>query len=312
MSDTPWWDIRPGLNKTADEHARRLNFIWRQIIDPCDAPITVWLWAFWPAFWHLVLQWYTIDISQILIAYLRPGFRAFGARNKRHWGGGQRGRRPGGKKGRLNPLNFDPNEFIGSEILGWDEIPGKGPFPGELWFWTIEGLIERVQFYWMVMDLGTEFLYEWASAVARTSYCHARDDGVLLATAPGYPQSGIFGWDAMGILDAVKIRNIDFWNGYGVSSSVGPGQVLATASMQCIIEGAGGGYAMLRVRCLTGPRAGLTMEVREDVTAGGTVSLAATGPTGAFEGWIAEIKVNGLFNIIGPTLNYHAIAPNPE
>lgn len=311
MASAPWWDIRPGLSHTADEHARRLNFIWKQIIDPCDAPITVWLWAFWPAFWHLVLQWYTIDIQQILIAYLRPGFRAFGARSKKHWGGGTRGKRPGSKWGKLNPINFDPNDYIGGELLGFDDIPGKGPFPGELWFWTIEGLIERVQFWWMVMDLGTAFLYEWASTVAKTSYCHARDDGVLLARAPGYPLLGIFGWDAMGILDAVKIRNIDFWNGYGVSCGVGPGQVLATAGLECVAEGTGGGWAEMRVRCLTGPRAGLDMTVRADIAAGETVAMAAQGPTGIFETWIAEIRVNGLFNVVEPTLNFHAVSPNP-
>jgi hypothetical protein len=172
-------------------------------------------------------------------------------------------------------------------------------------------VIERVQFWWMVMDLGTAFLYEWASTVAKTSYCHARDDGVLLARAPGYPLLGIFGWDAMGILDAIKMRNIDFFNGYGVASGVGPGQVLATASLQCVLEGEGGGWAMMRVRCLTGPRAGLTMEVREDVAEGAQVLLAAQGPTATNEAWMAEIKVNGLFNVIAPTLNFHATSPNP-
>lgn len=308
MAEGDWWDIRPSLSKKADEHAHRLNFIWKNIIDPCDAPITIWLWAFWPAFWKLVLQWYTIDITQILIAYLRPGFRAFGARSKKHWGSGTRGKRGGSKWTKLNPINFDPNDFIGGELLGWDEIPGKGPFPGELWFWTIEGLIERVQFYWMVMDLGTEFLYDWMSAVANTSYCHARDDGVLLATAPGYPLLGIFEWNAMGILEVIKQRNIDFFNGYGVGSGVGSGNVMATASMECIADLGFGTSASIRVRCLTGPRAGLTMEQSYTAMPGEKVNGCAYGQTGAYEVWMGEIKVHGLWQIHDPTLNYHAVA----
>lgn len=311
MADTPWWDIRPQLSRTADEHARRLNFVWKQIIDPCDAPITVWLWAFWPAFWHLVLQWYTIDITQIFIAYLRPGFRAFKVRSKKHWGSGTRGKRGGSKWSKLNPVNFDPNEFIGNDILGWDEIPMKGPFPGELWFWAIEGVIERAQFLWMVMDLGSAFLYEWTSAVARTQYCHARDDAVLTATAADYPQSGIFGWDPMGILTAVKMRNLTFWNGYGVATNVGPGQILALAGLECIPSGTPNPWAELRVRCVSGPRTGYEMLVHNDFTEGQTQDMAATGPTAGQETWLAEIRVNGLFLIKSPTLQFHATARNP-
>lgn len=311
-SDPPnnWWNPLPYLSDTADKEAQRLNFVWKQLMDPCDAPITVWAWAFWPAFKHLVLAWYAIDIKQIVRTAVRPKFRAFSLRGRSHFGGREKGKRPGGKGGKFNPLEFDPSGWIGDQLNPYDEWPGFGPAPGELWVWSIIDIFERVAYYWMVLDLGSEFLYEWASGVASSSYCHARDDAVLLATAPGYPLLGIFGWDAMGILNAVKMRHIAFFNGFGAAADFGPGTVLATCHGENL-DGFPGAYIEIRVRCLTGPRAGYLNMLHQDVEPFGSADMAISVDFNGGEVWIGEIKVNGGWQIHNPTLHMHATAKQP-
>ncbi len=89
-----------------------------------------------------------------------------------------------------------------------------------------------------------------------TKYCHARDDAVLLASAPGYPLLGIFGWDAVGILDVVKMRHIDFFNGFGVAQNIGHGAVALTFGFKNTGGGLGPPWIEARLTCLSGPRAG--------------------------------------------------------
>lgn len=303
----PWWDVRPTISNIADEQDRKIQFIWKQIIDPCDAPITVWIWLMWAPFKKLILQWYAVDVLQIYTAYLRPNFAPYRPRSRRHWGGGKKKKRPKGSRRRINPVAFDPNEFIGDTLMGFNELGGFRPYPGEMFIWTVEGVIERLLFYWMILDLGTDFLYEWTSAVAATKYCHARDDAVLRATSDGYPLLGIFGWDPMGPLDVVKMRHIIGFNGYAVTVPFGPGQMAAICQAQPVVGHVPDPWINIRLRCLLGTRQGLTVESGEIHSQSAEVTAAVQGICWTGETWIAEIKVNGLWNIIDPTLDIHCV-----
>ncbi len=310
MATSDWWNPVPYLSRKADEHARKLNFIWKMIIDPCDAPLTVWAWTFWPAFGHLVLGILALDVKQMFRSYLKPQFRAGKARGLAHWHGGEKGKRKGGKGGRFRFPDFDYNDWLGKDLLGTNKYGGFAAFPGELEIWSIVDVFERLAFYFMVFDFGVGFFYEWASAVAQTKYCHARDDAVLLASAPGYPLLGIFGWDAVGILDAQKMRKVRFFNGFGASLEFGPGQ----AAISAVGRHTGGDpdpWIEIRIRCLTGPRAGYTTGERADVVGMGSAQVGAQCVINGDEVWIGEIRVNGSWFIDAPTLNMHAVAKVP-
>jgi len=218
--------------------------------------------------------------------------------------------RTGGRGGRFRFPDFDYNDWLGKDLLGTNKYGGFAAFPGELTIWTIVDVFERLAFYFMVFDFGVGFFYEWASAVAQTKYCHARDDAVLLADAPGYPLQGIFGWDAMGILDAVKMRKVQFFNGFGASLEFGPGQ--AAASCQGIAAGGDPDpWIEMRLRCLTGPRTGYIIMDHIDVAPLGHAQIGVQCAIMGQEVWIAEIRVNGGWQINGPTLNMHAVAKVP-
>lgn len=267
---------------------------------------------FWPAFVNLLLAWYEISVVQIIYAFVRPGLRIWRFRGYRHWGGGSRGRRPSRKGKFPNPLSIDPSEEIGKAMGGWQELGGWELVPGEIWFWSVAELINRAFLYWSILDLSTEFLYRWSSGVAGTRYCHARDDAVLLAGAPGYPLLGIFGWDAVGILDPIKERNITFFNGFGVSQNVGPGQVgIYFTATHDAGDGTPGPWIQSRMRCLTGPRAGVYRESEQFAPKSGGNQFGSSYDMGRDEVWIGEIRVNGAWHIHEPRLWCHGVFQEP-
>lgn len=254
----------PGLEE-------KLNFIISELIDACDAPITVWLEAMWNPLFQMVLEWYAIDLKQIIITFYRPRIPGGFPRLGRH---GSRGRK-GKRKLRRNPLTgaleFDPNEFLGKLLQGGEEFPNR---PVGLWasrFWIIEGVIERLTFWWFVMEIISDFLYRWMSAVAETAYCRARDSAVFLSQKSGTISIGILGWSPTAWGAPQKMRRIVFYNGFGVMQAVGPGIATFQGSARGRTVDQEGSISA-RIRIVNGPGLG-----REEVHTAHTISTEAAG-----------------------------------
>lgn len=305
-AENQWWNPVPYLSKKADEHAARLNFVYRQLIDPCDAPFTVWVWSFWRALGHAVLGVIAIDVKQMVRSSLRPSLSKLRKRSVGHWQRGEKHNRPGKGKKNYKFENLDYNDRLGRELHEFLELEPTVIADGELALWTIIDVFELAVFYYMVFDIAVDFIYEGMRGVAQSKYCQARDDAVLLASAPGYPLLAIFGWDAMGILDAVKQRKVQFFNGFGAALDFGPVQILASFTATNG-SGTNPNTVSYRLRCLTGPRAGLINENAVTLPGGGqaTIGIQAVGNGG--ETWICEIKVTDSAFIGGPALNMHAV-----
>lgn len=238
----------PGLEE-------RLPFIWRELIDPCDAPITVWLECMWDPLWDMILEWYAIDIWQILTTAAREITLGGLSRSHRHGGRGKKGRRGFWRNAPKFLLSFDPNEFLGKFLLGGEEIASQPPGLWKWRFWAVYGIIERLQFWYFVLELVSEFLYRWMSAVAETKYCQARDDAIFFSDAAGNVSVGIFGWVATNTTPATKMRNLSFYNGFGVQQTIAHG--LATFSGTAVGRFlAVTGQISCRIRCIAGPNIG--------------------------------------------------------
>jgi len=238
----------------------KVDYIVSQLIDPCDAPLTVWIEKLWPALGRLILAWYVVDLKNIFTAYLRPGAWLLESRSSRHMGG-KKGKRGGGAWTVIGKvIAFDPSEFLGRHLAGADELRARPLPPGASWLWILEGVIERFLFYCMVVDLATDFAYEWISGVMETRYCQARDDAVFLGECGPYDLLGIFGWDVQGMYHPQKMRNILFFNGFGVMGGKGPGSAGATAIVKRHASQPTGGWVKCRVRFLLGPSAGRVIE----------------------------------------------------
>lgn len=290
---------------------RRIQFIIDALIDPCDAPITVYFKLFWPAFRRLVLQWYITDLKQVFTSWLRPALFAVEGRSKRHWGGGKKNKRGWFWRRIGTVVSFDLGEFIGKHLWGGEEIRSRALPPGAGYLWILEGIIQRLLFYMMVLDLLTEFLYAWGSSVMATAYCQARDDAVFTGKCGPYPLLGIFGWDAQGAYTPLKMRNIAFFNGFGVMQTVGPGRVGASAAVRRNPDDPEAGWVKLRLRCLEGPSK--DQEVQMDYEPPGMDPMETGVGASCQKGdiWIFEIAVDGRWIMDQSYLWMHAASPNP-
>lgn len=298
-----WPFPKPFVPKNVED---RLPFIFRQFVDHCDAPLTVWAECFVPAFVNALISWYAVDMLQIFRTMWKPPIWGLLGRSHGHGSRNSKSRKKTFRSRLGKIIGFDVNDWIGKSLNPFTTEEAIMVLPGEVIFWSAIELIAVAAFYWSVIDIGTTFLYSWTSAVARTKYCAARDDAVLQASAPGYPLQGIFGWDVVGILDVVKMRNITFFNGFGVMQEVGPGVVTCTFGYVCLSTDDPNSWIETRMRCLNGPREGTYSERRIDQGEHAQGTSGTTYDMAAGEVWVGEIRVNGAFQIIGPQLNCHA------
>ena len=284
----------------------RFNFIFRNFTDPCDAPITVWVEAFLPALRDALIAWWYVDLTQIVRTMFTPPTYGWRIRSSRHRIGSAKGRGKDFKSKLGKIFGFDPNAYVGDLMSPFADEEMVMLLPGEVWFWTGVEAIVIFAFEYSVLDITTQFGYEWTSAVQKTEYCHARDDAVLLAGAAGYPLLGIFGWDPVGILDPLKQRNVAVFTGFSVSQDVGPGVVGCSFQYENIGGGIGTPWIETRMVCGNSPRAGVYAERRVGEGIGATGSAGCTYDMNSGEYWHAEIRVNGTWLIKDPRLYCHA------
>jgi hypothetical protein len=180
----------------------KVNGIIDFIENPCDAPWFVYLeLAQKPAF-KVVIQLVATDLTDIVRGYFRPKGLRIGGHMRR------KGRK-GGRRGRGIP---DTAELIAHHIPGHDAVAGRKISDGVRHLWLIDGAIQRVFWYWMVVDLTLDFFYEWTSAVNASEYCREEPVGYCTITGGG---NGIIGghWQNFGSDEEVVQRGSCIYTG---------------------------------------------------------------------------------------------------
>lgn len=284
-----------------------VNFIWRMFIDGCDAPMTVWIETMWKPLGQLILAWYTIDLMNIFTAWLRPVGRPLADRKTRHIGGGKKGRRGGLRSLPGKIVGFDPGEFIGEQIWGGEELRHRPVPPGVVYMWSLFGVIERFNYFFMVLDLGSDFIVNWMSSIVELGYCGNKDDSVLLAVKPWAQQVGIFGWSAVVWDHTEKNRKLTFWNGVGFNQITGPGVTTARMDVKCLETISGPGVCGLRLRCLGGPSVDREAVETIELPEGGSGAMSITTDIQPGDLWIVEIIVGGIWEFTD--MEFFAQAP---
>lgn len=306
----------PITHNPLDEFEKRLDWIINSLSDMCDAPITVWIEKLWKPLGELILTWYALDLKNIFTAYLRPGLFAIEGRSTRHWGRGEKGkRRTGFSKSweRVGTVvGWDPNEVLGKGLWGGDELRARPLPPGAQYLWIFEGVIERLLFYWMVVDLGTTFLYNWMSAVEETKYCLASRDAVFTGKMGPHPLLGLFGWDPQGPFVPQKMRNISFFNGFGVGASGGMGSAGGSALVTIPPEYTEPVTVECRIRCLTGPSAGAEVYSSHTIEPSHSAAVGCGTAIQSGDVVIFEIRVPSFVQCDEATLFYQQVYVVPQ
>ena len=154
--------------------------------DPCQAPWSVYFELALAPAGHVVIELLSFGLDDIIRGYFRP---------KGLYRRGRTGRlaRALGKYAGIPEIG----EMIGAHLPGAETIKGRMVSNGVRFMWIVDGVLQRVLFWWMVVDLLTDFLYAWTSAINKTEYCQSRCTGsVTCAILPNTVLPGV--WITLG------------------------------------------------------------------------------------------------------------------
>lgn len=131
----------------------RVNFVLDYIFNPCDNPAVLYYETAKPALFKSILTYLSWGMDDVVRGFFRPK----GLRSARH---GRRKRR--GKEKLIWP---EIGEIIGGNLPGAEKVQGRHVTDGVKNLWIIDGWVQRLAYKILIIDLITEFAYEWTSGL---------------------------------------------------------------------------------------------------------------------------------------------------
>ena len=200
----------------------KLNAIVRFIEDPCDAPWLVYLELAKEPAVNAILTWFTFGLLDVTRGYFRPR----GLRIRRHGRGKGKGGARSGRLGRvlarIPGLGDDVGNFIGKRLPGAQLVNQRQVSQGVKNLWIIDMGLQRILWWWLVIGITTDFLYEWTSLLQETKWCQRTHELGLYATGVTGGALAIQGWIAQ--LGMSEQRNHGGAGWSGAVATLGPGK----------------------------------------------------------------------------------------
>ena len=140
----------------------QINYIKKFVSNPCDAPWTVYVELFFPALGKALLMILAFGMDDVLRGFFRPK----GVRGPWHRRRGRKG------KARFRGIP-EIGEAIGSRLPGAEEVRGRSVSQGVKHMWMVDGVLQRILWYWLLVDVVVEGLYQWTSMINKTEFCTA-------------------------------------------------------------------------------------------------------------------------------------------
>ncbi len=226
----------------------KVNYIVDFWMNPCDAPLLVYLELAKAPAQDALITWFSFGLDDVVRGYLRPtkalGKSGFLGSSGRRGKGKKKGHRFGGggigNAARAVPgIGDDVGNWLGKRLPGAQELAGRAASQGEQFFWAIDMQIQRGLLALLVADIAVDFLYDWATALDETIFCQRDASSALYATGPGSRCGGIV------ICNAGNAPNIVFASGGGISWSTTVGSVsdganyhiVSTMDLMCLGPG---------------------------------------------------------------------------
>lgn len=181
---------------------KKWNRVSKFMANPCDAPTMAYVETFFPAAGKAVITLLSFGLDDVARGFFRPkGLYPKGClgRNKR-------------RRGAIGIPEV--GEEIGKRIPGAETVKSRQYGGLEKNLWLLDGLAQRVLFWFMVIDVITDFSYDWTSGIYKKKFCEDAGSSQLVTTdyaqTFGMPPSG--GWHTTHGGFTVTIRNA-FYNG---------------------------------------------------------------------------------------------------
>lgn len=198
----------------------RVNYVVDSWNNPCDLPWMVYVETALPAALEALIAVVCFDIADVVRFIFRPAnLRSgrHGSRGKK----GQHGRKPKGLRARL-----------AVKLPEFSKLQQRKVSQGVRTLWVIDGIGQRLLWWWLVADVTTGFLYNFTSMIYKTEVCQmAAAPGSLLRQITFIQFAAITGWNS------VSYPTLRYQNGSASSNNaafaVGPGNWSVVASLDC-------------------------------------------------------------------------------
>ena len=149
----------------------------------CRPGWDVYLETLFPAAGELFLALVAFDLDDVLRGYFRPGggrgFGGLGRASRRFPRLTKAQRARGALRGGIPEMG----ELLGRNIPGARFFRGRNVGAAERWAWRLDGIAQRGLWWWMVADLGSDFVIHWTTGILESEEC----DGSLVA---GFTREG--------------------------------------------------------------------------------------------------------------------------
>jgi hypothetical protein len=266
-------EIRPD-RAPAPGYLDKVNYIIDFWMEPCEAPLLVYLELAREPAGEAVLTWFDFDLFDILRGWLRPVHGIYGRPTKRR---GKRPR-PKGKLGwllsRIPRLTEDIGNWIGKQIPGAESNKARKISQGVKFLWIVDGFLQRGFLYWLIADITIDFAYQWATAMNESIWCQATRDGSLYGTGPGGGVSVIFPYQTIA-------PDVIHWQ-KGPCVWVGNGAILHGGFWTCISA----------IKMRGAPIAGCVYQQRLKIVESGKATEVYSGPVTIPPGTTGECVVS--------------------
>lgn len=253
----------------------KVNGIVRFIEDPCDAPWLLYIELARKPFGKMVLTLLTFGLLDVIRAYFRPK----GLRSGRKGRGRRRPPpRPGSLRrilGKIPGLGQDTGEMVGKWLPGGERVRGRQVSQGVKFFWLVDGVLQRLLWYWLIIDVTATFFYEWTSLIQQSEFCAAQAPFRLRATGTGGGIAAIAGWESIVAPTITSSTGHIGWDGR--TATVGEGHYTILLAWTAVSLASEDTNIELRAR-----RFGIEFEAiansdLADLDVGGTADMIAVG-----------------------------------
>lgn len=241
---------------------------------------------------ELVIQFLSFGLADVIRGYARPK----AVRGGRHF--------RGGKKGGVKVIGLPEfgNE-IGKNLPGAEQMSNRHVGIGPRFLWFLDGLLQRKLFQWMVVDLVTDFLFDWTSAIIEEA--EKQDCNLASLILPGNSSSvlGLQGWQGIILSGTIQTNGGIVFNAGAVTSDTSGYQYIL--GMRVRNSGTAPAKIGLRLLSFRSPGPNVIDEVWTNVLApGATGDLVAYGieksphiiaPQLKITGGLATVVISNLY-----------------
>lgn len=137
----------------------RLNYVIESWDNPCDVPWAVYIETLTPATVGLFISLICFDLGDVARFVFRP-VKVRSGRHGRRGRKGQHGRKPKGIAAKL-----------ASKLPPFASLQQRHVTQGVRNLWMIDGVGQRLLWWWLLADLASGFLYNWTSLIYKTERC---------------------------------------------------------------------------------------------------------------------------------------------